>query len=257
MSRPMISVVTVVRNGAAHLEQCLRSVLGQQHIALDYIVIDGGSTDGTLDIIKRHASRLQYWTSEPDSGIAQAMNKGIAKARGDWVLFLQSDDYLSEATALARAVDRLAPGDRLGCFSIDLMDAAGGLRRQTPRGFIWWLNLKTTFTHQGTLFHRELFERFGGYDESYRVDMDYEYYLRLYRAGVTAAVHPDLQVSVMRLGGLSSQTDWPHLQRRFAEERAVHLRHAPSTLALWAYRVYWAFYLPYRRLRAALAPRRS
>jgi len=248
-----MSVITVVLNGAQYLEQCLRSVLEQKGVAVEHIVIDGGSTDGSLAILERYTSSLASWISEPDRGISDAMNKGIRKARGEWLLFLQSDDYLAEGDVLARALARLKPEDRLGCFAIDILNSGGATTRQQPRGFVWWLNLKITFTHQGTLFHRTLFERFGLYDEAFRIDMDYEFYMRLYRAGVEAAVHPDLRLSVMRGTGMSSQEDWPSLARRYREERAVHLRHAPSAACSLAYRVYWPVYLLYRRTWALLA----
>ena len=97
---PSISVVTVCFNAARTLEQTILSVLGQEGVNLEYIVIDGGSSDGSLAIINRHASRLAFWCSERDHGIYNAMNKGLSHARGQWVAFLNADDYFHDPTAL-------------------------------------------------------------------------------------------------------------------------------------------------------------
>ena len=91
---PLVSVITVVLNGAGTLERTLRSVLDQGFEDLDYVIIDGGSTDGSLDIIRKYESRIGYWRSEPDNGLYDAMNKGVRAARGRWILFLGADDEL-------------------------------------------------------------------------------------------------------------------------------------------------------------------
>lgn len=95
-----ISVITVVRNDAAHLESTILSVLGQSYRELEYIVIDGASTDGTVDIIRKYADRIAYWVSEPDGGIYDAMNKGLAHATGEWVNFMNSGDEFADANVL-------------------------------------------------------------------------------------------------------------------------------------------------------------
>lgn len=91
---PVISVITVVRNGAAVLESCLASVARHAGPSAEHIVLDGASTDGTQDLLRRHEAGLAFWESEPDQGIYDAMNKAVAHARGDWVLFLGCDDEL-------------------------------------------------------------------------------------------------------------------------------------------------------------------
>jgi glycosyltransferase involved in cell wall biosynthesis len=91
---PLVSIVTVVKNGAQTLERTLRSVLDQGFEDLEYVVIDGESTDGSLDIVRRYESRIAYWRSEPDNGLYDAMNKGVRAAKGRWLLFLGADDEL-------------------------------------------------------------------------------------------------------------------------------------------------------------------
>ncbi len=92
--KPLISVITVVYNGKEHIERAVRSVLKQTYDNVEYIIIDGGSTDGTLDIIKRYEDAVDYWISEPDEGVYDAMNKGVKILQGDYILFLGCDDHL-------------------------------------------------------------------------------------------------------------------------------------------------------------------
>jgi glycosyltransferase involved in cell wall biosynthesis len=94
MNDPLISIITVVYNNVNTLEQTILSVINQTYKNIEYIIIDGGSTDGTVDIIKKYEDKLTYWVSEPDRGIYDAMNKGIYKATGEWIYFLGSDDIL-------------------------------------------------------------------------------------------------------------------------------------------------------------------
>jgi glycosyltransferase involved in cell wall biosynthesis len=94
MNNPLISIITVVYNGASTLERTIHSIIGQTYKNIEYIIIDGGSTDGTVDIIKKYENRLAFWVSEPDRGIYDAMNKGIDKATGEWMLFMGCDDIL-------------------------------------------------------------------------------------------------------------------------------------------------------------------
>jgi glycosyltransferase involved in cell wall biosynthesis len=91
---PLISIITVVLNGASTLERAIQSVTNQDFADLEYVIIDGGSTDGSLDIIRAHESDIGYWCSEPDAGLYDAMNKGIRASRGRWLLFLGADDVL-------------------------------------------------------------------------------------------------------------------------------------------------------------------
>ena len=91
--RPLVSIVTVVYNGAATIERTIASVLGQSYPNIEYIIVDGGSTDGTLDILRAHEDRVDLWVSERDGGIYDAMNKGVALCTGEWVGLINADDW--------------------------------------------------------------------------------------------------------------------------------------------------------------------
>jgi glycosyltransferase involved in cell wall biosynthesis len=249
-TRPLISVITACLNGERHIGQTIASVAQQRNITCEHIVVDGGSTDGTLAILATNLSANGRWISERDSGIADAMNKGIAMSRGEWLLFLQSDDYLAENSVLASAATRFAPETDICGFPV-MYGSEDSLMHVRPRGAGFWLNFKTGFNHQGTFIRRTLFNRLGGYDTSFKIAMDYEFFLRARRSQGRFRCFSDPVVAVMRSTGISSQRDWPSLQRRFAEERLVHEKHqTPAMGAMYA--AYWAMYPAYRRALSIL-----
>ncbi|MBK7083568.1 MAG: glycosyltransferase [Flavobacteriales bacterium] len=105
--KPLVNIVTVVYNGAATLERTIQSVLAQDHPAIEYIIVDGASKDGTLGIVRRYEDRIAYWVSAKDSGIYDAMNKGIALCTGEWVGMIDADDHYAEGavTTAMRAAE--------------------------------------------------------------------------------------------------------------------------------------------------------
>jgi GT2 family glycosyltransferase len=246
----VISIVTVCLNPGSHLLECLDSVARQSWREYEHIVIDGGSTDGSAAALEQ-VGGLAYWHSKPDGGIADAMNQGLARARGEWLLFLHADDYLTGPGALGEVAGVLAAsGADVVAFPIHY-GQPGKLRVITPRGPGPWLLFKTGFLHQATFIRRAVFERIGGYRTEYRIAMDYEFFLRAWRRGIPMQTSDATIPTVMRDTGVSARRDWPSLQRRLAEERAVQLGLAPAWPLRWTYRVYWALYPAYKRLVSA------
>jgi glycosyltransferase involved in cell wall biosynthesis len=247
--RPWLTVVTVARNAAAHIRQTIESVLDQTAPGVEYVVVDGASTDGTAAVIREYGDRLAAWVSEPDRGIAEAMNKGLALSSGELVLFLHADDFLVDEQALARAAEAVREEDA-DIYTFDILyGRAGRLERRRPRGFTWHMSLKTGVYHQGALCRRGLFESLGGFDPGLAVAMDYDFFLRAYRAGARLTRVPRV-LAVMRDSGVSSQRDWRHVRVRLSEERQIHERHRQGAASARAYSLYWGLYLPYRWLRA-------
>lgn len=212
--------------------------------------MDGGSTDGTVEIIKKYAAKIDKWVSEPDHGIADAMNKGLALASGDFVIFLHSDDYFVDENVLTVASAHLSSDCEIFLFNIWLTKN-GESRLLVPRGLNWWMNVKTGVFHQSVVCSRPLFARIGNFDSGFRIAMDYDFFLRAYRAGVRAR-KIGLPLSVMRLCGLSSQLDWPSLRERFGEERRIHMKNCLSISLQLLYLIYWWLYPMYRYCKVLL-----
>ena len=235
-----ISIITICFNSAQYLEQTIRSVTGQTYADREYIVIDGGSTDGTVDIVRKYEDKIDKWISEPDHGIADAMNKGLAMANGDYVIFIHSDDYFVDANVISTAVSYMSEEQDVYLFDI-FLEKNGERKLHRPRGFNWWMNLKTGVFHQSVICRRDLFEQIGYFDTSFKITMDYDFFLRAYWAGVRAKKIA-FPLSVMRLVGISSRCDWLGLRQRLAEERRCHRKNCPSPATGLLYRLYWYFY---------------
>jgi len=244
--KPLISVITVVFNGAEFLEQTIKSVINQSYDNVEYIIIDGGSTDGTINIIKENEHKIDYWISEPDRGISDAMNKGINLSKGDYLIFLNSDDYFMSDGALEKAVSFLKNKRHIYVFKV-LFDDGEIKSVSTNKAFNFLMNFKMGSCHQGHICSRSLFEKIGLFDSRFKITMDYDFMLRAYRAGYTATP-VDYILSVMRLVGISSRKDWKGLSDRFQEERKVH---AKNTKCFWCpllYWFYWPLYIQYRKI---------
>ena len=202
-----ISVVTVVYNGCRFIGEALASVRAQTGPTIEHWVIDGGSTDGTVDIIREQASTLAGWISEPDDGIADAFNKGLGRASGRYIMFLNADDALAHPRALA---DLLGTARACGSPAVvygdcDLFDPDSGdfLYRAVINYDRERFLARETLPHPGMLMHRGYFDEYGRFDTSFRVAMDYELFLRgVPKNGATRV--PGV-VTRVRAGGVSAR----------------------------------------------------
>jgi glycosyltransferase involved in cell wall biosynthesis len=247
---PEISVITAALNRIGTLEHCLRSVAAQRGVSVEHIVIDGGSTDGSQEVLRSWSDRLTAWVSEPDGGIAEAMNKGLQRATGNWILFLHADDELLAPDSLAQVLATLKGTEAaIAGFPIRFGQREGS-RIINPRGANAWLRLKTGMLHQGTLIRRSVFDLVGLHDTSLRIAMDYDFFLRAWLQDIPFATFTEPVPTLMRDSGISSRKDWPNLSKRFMEERRIHFKHARGSFQRAAYHLYWAMYLPYRRMLA-------
>lgn len=178
---PRASIVTPSYNQAEYLEETINSVLSQEYPNLEYIIIDGGSTDGSVDIIKKYERFLRYWVSEPDEGQSHAINKGWQRATGDIIAYLNSDDLYLPGT-IAASVEQLRkhPETDLIYGNATHIDTAGKLlHRARPGPFSLDRLLHSCFIPQPAVFmRRSLYERVGPLSQSINFTMDYEYWLR-------------------------------------------------------------------------------
>jgi len=238
-----ISIITICFNAEKYIEETIASVISQTYKNYEYIIVDGGSKDGTIAIIKKYSSKIDRWISKPDDGIADAMNKGIEMATGEYIFFLHSDDYLLHSEVLQNVSYHLKKNPEIALFDIYLKDQ-GNKVLSVPRGFNFWMNFKTGVFHQSTFCKRELFLKINKFDTQFKIAMDYDFFLRAYREKVSTT-YTDYPVSLMRLTGLSSKRDWPSLKERLLEEKRIHLKNCNSSLMKIIYKFYWLLYLPY------------
>jgi glycosyltransferase involved in cell wall biosynthesis len=210
---PLVTVVTAVFNGELYLAGCLESVLKQDYPNIEHIILDGRSTDGTLDVLRKYNDRVALWKSEPDKGVFDAWNKALNLARGEWICFLGVDDlYLPGAIAAYVALARKNPKAEFLSSKAKLDHPSGYC---PVFGGPWaWPRFATAMStiHVGTMHHRSLFERLGRFDSTYRIAGDYELMLRA-KDTLRTAFLPEVTV-VMRAGGLSDSTAGLYEARR-------------------------------------------
>ena len=179
-----ISIITVVKNNKLDINDCINSVLRQTHGNVEYIIIDGGSTDGTVDIIKEYESRIAKWISETDHGIYDAMNKGISMATGDLIGFLNADDVYCDSGVLENIALVMVDQDVDACYSdlvyVDRHDLNKVVRYWRSRGFKngsfkkGWVPAHPTF-----FVRKKIYDQYGGFDLDYRLAADFELMARL------------------------------------------------------------------------------
>ena len=243
---PLISVITVCLNAAEFIEQTIQSVLSQTYPHIEYIVIDGASTDGTVDIIRKYESRLAYWHSKPDRGLSHAFNLGLAQAHGDWILYLNADDFFLEPTTVGKMVPYLISNSnqdvvfgQVFFMTLSRNPKPAPLRRIFGEPWNWQkFRFKDTIPHQASFINRRYFVRVGVFEEDFRIAMDYELFLR--GARELKAHYVPLAVSGMRLGGSSGKNLLRTLREsRLAQEKNSSLPRLVAWLnCLWllAYR---------------------
>lgn len=232
--QPLVSIITPSFNQAQFLEETIRSVLDQDYPCIEYILIDGGSADGSLEVIQRHAGRLARWVSEPDRGQTDAINKGFAWANGEILAWLNSDDtYLRGA--VGEAVDYLVTHPEAGMVYGDanLIDKDGQVIGRFPAKQTDYRRLRRGYVHipqQASFFRASLWKRVGPLDPTFFFAMDYDLWIRLARL---APLHytPRLWANFrLHSGGKSVVADdrcWPEMLR-------VHQREGGSRFS-WLY----------------------
>jgi len=203
---PLVTIITVVFNGEKHLEQTIQSIISQTYDNVEYIIIDGGSTDGTVDIIRKYEEVIDYWVSEPDAGISDAMNKGISLATGILINHLHAGDKFAADTTLSSVVSSYNSEGWRWCFGNQL------LRSHTddtivgcfcpPKFSQKLLHIVNTIPHSTVFSERALIEEVNGFDNNYKCAMDYHLWLRFTQ--LSKPKQFDYATAEFLLGGLSS-----------------------------------------------------
>lgn len=199
--KPLITVVTVVYNGAEFLEETIKSVIEQTYDNVEYIIVDGGSIDGTLEIIKKYDNAIDYWVSEPDKGIYDAMNKGIDLGSGVWINFMNAGDFFYESDTLHKVFDSKSPlADTHAIFG-DHEVRYPNKRKKIKAGKVKDLWKGSQFCHQ-SVFFETLYHKQNKYNLSKLIAADFEVLYVGYLKGLNFT-KIDGYVSTVTAGGVS------------------------------------------------------
>ena len=199
---PLITIITVVYNGEKYLEETIQSVINQTYPNVEYIIIDGGSTDGTLDIIKKYEDSIDYWVSEKDNGIYDAMNKGLRAALGDYVAILNSDDFY-EPDAVKKSISCIL--DKGSDYSIANVKFAENQTKIKPiyplkEGKIYQ---EMPYPHVSAFISSKIYKDIGLFDTDFKIAGDHDSAIRIHLKGYHAC-YLDEVIANLHIGGISS-----------------------------------------------------
>ncbi len=198
-----LSIITINFNNLKGLEKTIESVISQTYNNLEYIVIDGGSSDGSKNLIEKYASKISYWVSEPDKGIYNAMNKGILKARGEYLLFLNSGDCLVNNEVLDAVDSCLDQSSILYGNGVIIGEGNKEILIKIPDQLTLKYFTKASLFHPSTFIKRELFDTYGLYNEQNKIVSDWEFFLKTIVVNEVSTKKIDLVVSEVEDGGMS------------------------------------------------------
>lgn len=199
----LISIITVVYNGAEFIEKTILSVINQSYKNIEYIIIDGGSTDGTLDIIRKYEDKITYWISEPDRGIYDAMNKGIDIAKGNWINFMNSGDLFYSIDTLSLIAPYFAEsknilyGDTVLNYGVNRISEIKAAREFN------YIKYNIPFCHQSVFVNLELIKE-QKFDLNYRYSADYAMFLNVYKNKMYSYKKLAIPISIYDMNGVSN-----------------------------------------------------
>ena len=205
-----VSIITVVLNNAEYIEACIQSVINQDYENIEYIVIDGGSTDGTIDVIKKYEENINVWISEPDDGIYYAMNKGIDMSSGDIIGMLHSDDLYIDAHVISNIVRKFSK-DNVDSVYADLVYVERNNLSNVVRYYDSSVFQISKFAygwmpaHPSCFIRKNVYAKYGLYKTDYIIAADYELLVRFYAKHRISYSYLPKVIVKMRSGGLSTR----------------------------------------------------
>jgi glycosyltransferase involved in cell wall biosynthesis len=201
--KPKLSIITVNLNNAKGLLKTIESVISQSNKDFEFIVIDGASSDGSAEIVNQYKSHFQYSVSEKDSGIYNAMNKGIRNSNGEYLLFLNSGDWLNNENVVKNVLPLLNSFDVIS-GDIDIFDKNEWCHIKSEDKLTIGYFLRISLYHQATFISRKLFKEYGYYNEEFKSTGDYEFFLRTLVKNRSSYKHIDLLISNFLTDGMSN-----------------------------------------------------
>ncbi|NRB59414.1 MAG: glycosyltransferase [Winogradskyella sp.] len=238
MNYPKISIITINYNNVDGLKKTINSVKEQTYQDIEFIIIDGLSNDGSKTLLEKETKNISLWLSEKDSGIFNAMNKGITQATGDYLLFLNSGDVFTSATVLNSFVNHSKfKGDIIyGDYKFEKGEKEYP-NQLTPEFF-----MRSSLPHQSTLISKRTFQTIGNYDENYKIIGDREHFFRAYLSRKLQFSHIPIALSLFDLSGKSNAKEYKSLKQE--EDEHMFKKH---------FGLFYEDYLEFFKLKKALS----
>jgi glycosyltransferase involved in cell wall biosynthesis len=205
MNKPLLTIITINYNNVDGLEKTMNSVFNQTYVEYEYIVIDGGSTDGSYEVLQNYDEKINYWISEKDKGIYNAMNKGIETSSGRYLLFLNSGDFLINDEVLEKASKELFNDFDFISGNLEYLTENGNLYiRKHPEKLTFSYLVSKTVSHPSTFIKREIFTQYGLYNETLKIVSDWEFFFKA--LGLNGATFKSIDITITHfdMSGISS-----------------------------------------------------
>lgn len=218
---PKVTIIVAVLNSVKTIEKCITSCIEQNYKNKELIFIDGGSTDGTVEILQKYSQDINFWESEIDNGIYSAWNKGLRRSSGKWICFIGADDYWSYQNAISDLVN-LAVENNVDIVSgrVAIVDKDNTFKRFYGEPWVWRkIKRHHCIAHPGMLHNRSCYDRIGTYNEKYKIAGDYDFSLRL--GSSTKAIFINKVLVCMGDGGLSHSL----INKTLSEVRSIQTKH--------------------------------
>ena len=244
---PYFSILTASLNRRSTILGTLDSISRQTYRSLEHIVIDGGSTDNTIEILKKYEERYSlHWISEPDEGIADALNKGLRMATGNYIIVLHADDSLIDSNILSEVYSVIHNYDFDICsFPVIISDSKHRQILRRPIQCLWYNRFRLIFPHQGCFVKRNVFDKIGSFNPSLTISMDYDFFYRALNNNFLIKFF-NFPVSLMGGNGISSNSDC--IPIRLREDQRIQEINEKNILWRAVQKLFWKLYLPYKKL---------